>query len=55
MKIETAALATWVLLATDLFARLAVQGVEQALIATAVEYGLNGMRVGRRLLAHLGR
>jgi hypothetical protein len=55
MKIETAALATWVLLATDLFARLAVQGVEQALIATAVEYGLNGMRVGRKLLAHLGR
>ena len=48
MKIEISFLATLLLIGTDLLARAAVQGVEQALVATAVEYGMGGIRRGLR-------
>jgi hypothetical protein len=50
MKVEVSFLAALLLIGTDLLARAAVQGVEQALVATAIEYGLSGMRKGLRQL-----
>jgi hypothetical protein len=50
MKIEVSLLAALVLMGTDLLARVSVQGIEQALMATAIEYGVNGFRAGQRLL-----
>jgi hypothetical protein len=46
MKFEISFFATLLLIGTDLLARAAVQGVEQALLATAVEYGRSGIRKG---------
>ena len=48
MKIEISFLATLLLIGTDLLARAAVQGVEQAFLAAAFEYGLGGIRRGLR-------
>jgi hypothetical protein len=39
MKIDISLLAAFLLIGTDLLARAAVQGVEQALVSTAIEYG----------------
>lgn len=50
MKIEISFLAALLFIGTDLLARAAVQGVEQALLATIMEYGLAGMRRGLRQL-----
>ena len=49
MKIEIPFLAGLLLIATDLLARVAVQGVEQALFSTAIEQGLNAFKTVRRL------
>jgi hypothetical protein len=40
VKIETSLLAALLLIGSSLFARIAVQGIEQALVAMAIEYGL---------------
>ena len=50
VKVEISFLATLLLIGTDLLARAAVQGVEQAFLAAAFEYGLGGMRRGLRQL-----
>ena len=42
-KIDISFLAGFFLIGTDLLARAAVQGVEQALVATAIEYGSAAM------------
>ncbi len=55
MRIEISFLAALLFIGTDLLARATVQGVEQALLATAVEYGLNGMRRGLRQLPDILR
>ena len=39
MNIDISFFARFFLLGTDLLARVAVQGVEQALVGTAIEYG----------------
>jgi len=39
MKIDISFLAGFCLVGTDLLARVAVQGVEQAVVTTAIEYG----------------
>ena len=53
VKVEISFLATLLLIGTDLLARAAVQGVEQAFLATAVEYGMGGMRRGLRQLSNI--
>ena len=42
MKIEIPFLAALVLIGTSLLARMTAQGVEQAVLSTAIEYCLNG-------------
>ena len=49
MKIEIPFLASLLLIGTSLMARMQAQGVEQALAATAIEYGMNGIRAVKRL------
>jgi hypothetical protein len=44
MKMEIPMLAVLVLIGTDLLARVAAQGVEQALFSTVIQYWLNGRR-----------
>jgi hypothetical protein len=44
MKIEIPFLAALVLIGTSLLARIAAQGVEQALFSTVIEYGLKATR-----------
>jgi hypothetical protein len=44
MKIEATFLAALMLVGTTLLARMAAQGVEQALFSTAIEYWLYGRR-----------
>ena len=39
MNIDISFLSVFFLIGTDLLARAAVQGVEQALVATAIEFG----------------
>ena len=55
MKIEIPFLAGLLFLGTDLLARAAAQGFEQALFSTAIKYGLNGLRAGLRLLPNTVR
>jgi len=43
MKIDISFLAVFLLIETDLLTRAAVQGVEQALVSTAIEYGSVGV------------
>jgi hypothetical protein len=50
MKIEIPFLAAFIFLGTDLLARAAAQGIEQALLSTVVKYGVNGIRAGKRFL-----
>ena len=51
MKIEIPFLTSLCLIATALLTRATIQGVEQALFATAIEYGLGG----RKLLSNIKR
>ena len=44
MKIEVPFLAALVPIGTSLMARMAAQGVEQALFSAAIEYGRDGVR-----------
>jgi hypothetical protein len=48
MKIEISFLAAALFVGTDLLARIAVQGIEQALLSTAVEWSINHIRAARR-------
>jgi hypothetical protein len=48
MKIDTSLLAALFLIGTSLWARVVAQGVEQALLSTAIEWSLNGIRAGVR-------
>jgi len=50
MKIDTLFLAALLLTGTTLWARIAVQGVELALLSTAIEWSLNAIRAGTRVL-----
>jgi len=50
MKAEFPFFAAMVLLGSTLLARMATQGVEQAFLSSAIEYGLDGMRAMKRLL-----
>jgi hypothetical protein len=47
MNIEILFLASLFLIGTSLLARVAVQGIEQALLATVAEYGVNRARARR--------
>ncbi len=55
MKIEFPFLAALLLIGTNLLARIAVQGVEQTLVATVIEYGLDGLRATKRILPNTTR
>jgi len=48
MRIEISFLAAALFVGTDLLARVAVQGIEQALLSTAVEWSLNRINAARR-------
>ncbi|MGE5819964.1 MAG: hypothetical protein ACM37Z_18210, partial [Deltaproteobacteria bacterium] len=50
MKIEFPFFATLLLIGTTLLARAQAMGMEQALVATAMEYGVNGFRSAIKLL-----
>ncbi len=59
MKIDIPFLAAFLFVGTNLLARVAVQGVEQALVSTAIEYGSVGVshlskwaRASRELCFH---
>jgi hypothetical protein len=54
VKIEIPFLAALVLIGTSLSARVAGQGVEQALVSTVIEYSLNG-RMRKVVSAMVGR
>jgi hypothetical protein len=43
MKIDISFLAVFLLIGTDLLVRAAGQGIEQALVSTAIEYGSAGV------------
>jgi len=50
MKIEVSFLAALLLIGTDLLVRAGAQGIEQALLSTAIEYGTRAIRAARKLL-----
>ena len=52
MKIEIPFLAGLLIVGTDLLARVAVQGVEQAVFSAVIEYGLNALKSGNKFLNH---
>ena len=54
MKSEIPIMATLVLIGTSLSARMATQGVEQAIFSTVIEYCLNG-RMRKVVSALVGR
>jgi hypothetical protein len=45
MKVDMSFLAVFLLIGTNLLARAAVQGVEPALVSTAIEYGSAGLNL----------
>ena len=49
MKIEISLLAALLLMCTTLLARIAVQGIEPALVSIAIEWWVNGTKAGVRL------
>ena len=56
MKIEIPFLAALLLVGTDLVARVAVQGVEQALLSTAIEWSVKRLKAARqKIRVRLGR
>ena len=50
MRVAISFLAALFFVGTDLLGRVATQGVEQALFSTVLDFGLNGIRTGLRLL-----
>jgi len=50
MKIEFSLISTLLLIGTTVLQRAQAQGIEQALFATALEYGVNGARSAIKLL-----
>jgi hypothetical protein len=48
MKIEIPFLAALLAIGTDILARVAVQGVEQALFSTVIEYGWKAIKASGR-------
>jgi hypothetical protein len=52
MKIEIPFLAGLLIIGTDLLARVAVQGVEQAVFSVVIEYCLNALKCGNKFLNH---
>jgi len=48
MKIEIPFLAALLFIGADLLARVSVQGVEQALFSTALEWSMRRIRAGRQ-------
>ena len=48
MKIEIPFIAALLILGADLLARVSVQGVEQALFSTALEWSMKCIRAGRQ-------
>jgi hypothetical protein len=55
MKLETLFLAALFLTGTGLWARIAVQGFEQALLSTAIEWSLDAIKRGTRFLPNTMR
>ena len=53
VKIETSLLAGLLLIGTSLLARITVQGIEQALVAMVIEYGLSSVAAGRKFIANV--
>lgn len=54
MKIEIPFLAVLLILGADLLARVSVQGVEQALFSTALEWSMKRIREGRQKFSSKG-
>jgi hypothetical protein len=50
MKIEISILAALLLLGTELMARASVQGVEQAIVSTVIEWTVTRMKAARNVL-----
>jgi hypothetical protein len=50
MKIEISILAALLLLGTELMARASVQGVEQAIVSTVIEWTMSRMKAARNFL-----
>jgi len=50
MKIEIPILAVLLLLGSELMARAAVQGIEQALVSTVIEWSMGRVRSIRKIL-----
>jgi hypothetical protein len=50
MKIEFSLISSLLLIGTTVLQRAQAQGIEQALFATALEYGVNGVRSAIKLL-----
>jgi hypothetical protein len=50
MKIVIPILAALVLMGTELMARVALQGVEQALVSTAIEWSMNKFNAARKMI-----
>lgn len=55
MKFEIPLFTGLLLVGASLLTRVQIQGVEAALLSTAVEYGLAGMRAGAKLLRATSR
>jgi hypothetical protein len=50
MKVEISILAGLLLLGTELMARASVQGVEQAIVSTVIEWTISRMKAARNVL-----
>jgi hypothetical protein len=50
MKIGISILAVLFLMGTELMARAALQGMEQALVSTAIEWALNKFNTARKMI-----
>jgi hypothetical protein len=55
VKIEIPILAGLLVAGTDLLTRVTVQGVEQALFSTVIEYGWKAIKTGVKLLPESSR
>jgi len=55
MKIDTLIFAALLLMGTTLWARIAAQGIEQALLSAAIEWSMNRIRAGARLVPNTVR
>ncbi|MBI4527069.1 MAG: hypothetical protein HY695_25005 [Deltaproteobacteria bacterium] len=51
IKLDTTVMAALLLTGTTLWARIAVQGFELAIVSTAIEWFMNRLRAGIRRLA----